>query len=346
MLQDWTVEEWRALKEKGTVTTIDVRSPSEFQAATIPGSLNIPLFDDAERAEIGTIYKQTSVAAAKERGLEIVSAKLPAFIKTFAQVPGPKMVFCWRGGMRSKTSATVLSLMGIKAARLTGGYRAYRQWVVEQLGNVEYRPRAYVLHGNTGCGKTAILQRLHAEGHAVLDLEAMAGHRGSIFGGIGLPAHNQKLFDSLLIEQVLAQQDKPFVTIEAESRRIGKVVLPEFVMKKKEEGVSILIELPLAERIRQILNDYRPWLDAQACLEAYRRIRSRIHTPIASEIQSCLEQERYEPAIEMLLTYYYDPKYEFATSRYNAGPDYTVRANTVDEAYAEVVRILQRGGSE
>ena len=154
MFQDITVEEWRTLREDKKATTIDVRSPSEFAAATIPGSLNIPLFDDAERAEIGTIYKQVSVEAAKQRGLEIVSAKLPTFIRSFAEVPGPKTVFCWRGGMRSKTTATVLSLMGIRAARLTGGYRAYRQWVVDRLATIDYKPRAYVLHGNTGCGKT------------------------------------------------------------------------------------------------------------------------------------------------------------------------------------------------
>ena len=341
MFQDITVEEWRTLREDKKATTIDVRSPSEFAAATIPGSLNIPLFDDAERAEIGTIYKQVSVEAAKQRGLEIVSAKLPTFIRSFAEVPGPKTVFCWRGGMRSKTTATVLSLMGIKAARLTGGYRAYRHWVVDRLATIDYKPRAYVLHGNTGCGKTEILHRLHADGHAVVDLEAMAGHRGSIFGGIGLPAHNQKTFDSLLVERLLAQENEPFVTIEAESRRIGKVVLPDLIVRKKEEGIAIVIELPIEARIQQIMNDYRPWLDQAACLEAYRRIRFRIHTPIANEIQDCLETERYEPAIEMLLTYYYDPKYEFALTQYETRPDYTVRANSVDEAYAEIVRIIK-----
>jgi tRNA 2-selenouridine synthase len=131
MFQDLTLEELTSLRRKKDLVLIDVRSNSEFEESTIPGSLNIPLFNDAERAEIGTLYKQVSIQAAKERGLEIVSAKLPGFIKQFEQIPGKKAVFCWRGGMRSKTTATVLSLMGIHAYRLTGGYRAYRQSILK-----------------------------------------------------------------------------------------------------------------------------------------------------------------------------------------------------------------------
>ena len=118
MFQDIEVEELLALREQKDITIIDVRSDSEYADSTIPGSLNIPLFDDAERAEVGTIYKQVSVQAAKDKGLELVSAKLPAFIKSFEQIRGPKAVFCWRGGMRSRTTATVLSLMGIRVYRL------------------------------------------------------------------------------------------------------------------------------------------------------------------------------------------------------------------------------------
>ena len=131
MFQDITVDKLLALQNKKELVLIDVRSPSEYKDATIPGSLNIPFFNDEERAEVGTLYKQDSVEAAKNRGLEIVSAKLPDFVKEFKQIEGQKAVFCWRGGMRSKTSATVLDLMGIKAYRLQGGYRAYREWVVE-----------------------------------------------------------------------------------------------------------------------------------------------------------------------------------------------------------------------
>ena len=340
MFQDITLEKWRMQKKDRTMTTIDVRSPSEFRLATIPGSINIPLFDDAERAEVGTIYKQVSVEAAKERGLEIVSAKLPAFIKQFSTIPGEKTVFCWRGGMRSKTSATVLDLMGVKTSRLIGGYRSYRQWVVEQLETMNYEPKAIVLQGNTGSGKTEILCQLKKKGYSVIDLEGMAGHRGSIFGGIGLEPNNQKMFEGLLVEQLLATQHAPYFLVEGESKRVGKAVVPEFIMKKKETGISIVIELPLQARVQQILKDYEPWQNSEACMQAFQLIKTRIHTPIAHEIQSCLEAEKYAAAVEMLLTYYYDPKYTYSQGQYSLEKSYLVKAESIEDAYDQVEEIV------
>jgi tRNA 2-selenouridine synthase len=340
MFQDIAIDDWMKLRQKGELTTIDVRSPSEYEDSTIPGSLNIPLFSDAERAEIGTLYKQVSVEAAKQRGLEIVSAKLPAFVKQFADISGKKGVFCWRGGMRSRTTATVLSLMDIHVYRLAGGYRAYRKWVVEQLETFVFTPRAVVLHGNTGTGKTAILKRLKQDGFPVLDLESMAGHRGSIFGDIGLKAHNQRTFDSLLMDELLALCHERHVIFEAESRRIGKIVLPELIVEKRKEAVNILIELPAEERVRQIIRDYEPWKHHEACLKSFRQIKSRMHTPIAMEIESCLQQEKFEPAVEMLLRYYYDPRYGHAANQNDFAPDFVIQAQNVDEAYEAVKEII------
>ena len=131
--------------------------------------------------------------------------------------------------------------------------------VVDELESMAFSPRAIVLHGNTGCGKTAILRRLKEQGHPAIDLEGMAGHRGSIFGEIGLDARNQKMFDALLLEELRTYRDEPFVAVEAESRRIGRVVLPELVSRKKEAGLAILIELPLRERVLHIAEEYKPW---------------------------------------------------------------------------------------
>src|SRR5690606_24638125 len=127
MFQDISVDDLRELRKEKPLAIVDVRSPSEFAESNIPGSVNIPIFTDEERAEIGTVYKQVSPDAAKDKGLEIVSAKLPDFIKEFAKLPEEeKVVYCWRGGMRSKTSATLIDLMGINAKRLIGGIRGYR----------------------------------------------------------------------------------------------------------------------------------------------------------------------------------------------------------------------------
>ncbi|MFC4103665.1 tRNA 2-selenouridine(34) synthase MnmH [Paenibacillus xanthanilyticus] len=341
MFQDITIEELRARREAGELVTIDVRSPSEYADSTIPGSLNIPFFNDEERAEIGTLYKQTSIQAAKERGLAIISAKLPSLIQEIGQIRGKKAVFCWRGGMRSKTTATLLSLMDIHVYRINGGFRAYRKWVVDTLGTFELRPKAFVLHGHTGTGKTAILRQLEAEGYPVLDLEALAGHRGSIFGGAGMKAHNQKTFEALLLERLIALQDEPYIVFEAESKRLGKTVLPDFLMNAKENGTPIRIEMPMESRVKRIMEDYPTAYKAEY-LKGFYRIKSRIHTPIAAEIEACLQSDRIEPAVRMLLGSYYDPRYAYTGDQYGAEPEWTVSAQTLDEAVQGVKAYLDR----
>ena len=194
MFREITLTDLFKLQKKEAHTIVDVRSPMEFHEATIPGSINIPVFNDEERAEVGTIYKQIGKEAAMDRGLAIFSQKLPAFIQAFKQVETPLTVFCWRGGMRSKTAATVLDLMGIHANQLSGGIRSYRRWVVQVLEEADFRPELLVLNGNTGSGKTAILRHLLKKAYPVIDFEKMAGHRGSIFGQIGQHPSNQKNF--------------------------------------------------------------------------------------------------------------------------------------------------------
>lgn len=342
MFQDITVEELLKQRKNKKITLIDVRSPSEFREATIPGSLNIPVFNDEERAEIGTLYKQVSVEAAKERGLEIMSAKLPAFVKQFKEIQGDKAVFCWRGGMRSRTAATVLSLMDVHVNRISGGIKAYRKLVVDTLDHMSLNKEAVVLHGYTGTGKTDILRLLQEEGYPVLDLEGMAGHRGSIFGHIGLPSHNQKTFDALFYERLQEIGDSPYVLLEAESKRIGRAVLPDFLIEKKEGGIAIVIEMPVQQRVEQILKDYRPEEFKEQCVQAFRRIKERIHTPIAAEIDRSLQEDRFAEAVELLLVHYYDPKYDHSARLYNEDQQIVVKADNPEEAAQAVKEILAR----
>lgn len=339
MFSDIEITELLAKRERRQVTTIDVRSPAEFEEATIPGSLNIPLFDNEERAEIGTLYTQVSVEAAKQRGLEIVSAKLPQFIGKFQSIQGDKVVFCWRGGMRSRTAATLLSLMDVYVQRLNGGIRAYRRWVVDELSRLELKPKPYIINGNTGSGKTAILRRLAAEQYPVLDLEGMAGHRGSVFGAVGLKPHNQKMFDSLLLHQVLNIQEASFVLFEAESNRIGKVTLPEFLVQAKEQATQIWIELPMEERVKQIMADYEPETNEQQCFAAFQRIKERIHIPVAKEIEAYLMARRFAEAVELLLVHYYDPRYQ--NSIYDAPIRVMLQAKDSDDAAGQIKQLLE-----
>ncbi|OCA91873.1 tRNA 2-selenouridine(34) synthase MnmH [Pseudobacillus wudalianchiensis] len=344
MFQDISLSDLLALQEQKTHTLIDVRSPKEFNEATIPGSINIPIFNDEERAEVGTIYKQQGVEAAKERGLELFSQKLPAFIAAFKEIETPMTVFCWRGGMRSKTAATVLGLMGIRANRLTGGIRTYRQWVVQELENQPFQPKLFVLNGYTGSGKTAILQRLAEHGYPVIDLERMAGHRGSIFGQIGLEPSNQKKFDSLLVSELRRYQNESFVFIEGESKRIGKVYLPSFLNEKKEKSTQFFLDLPVEERVRNILDDYQPWKYPERFKEAFQFIKKRIHTPVSKQIETALEEQDFSIAIQLLLEYYYDPKYEYSTHHYSDEQKVIIEAANVDEAFQKIVQTLKEQG--
>lgn len=340
MFQDIEIQDLLKQKQKEAHTLVDLRSPKEFEEATIPGSINIPIFSNEERAEVGTIYKQVGQEAAKTRGLEIFSAKLPAFIAEFKKIDIPMTVYCWRGGMRSKTAATVLDLMGVSANRLTGGIRSYRRWVVSTLDKQEFQPKLYVLNGYTGSGKTAILKELEQRGHPVIDLEGMANHRGSIFGQIGRNPSNQRKFEALLVQKMLDYQKEPFVFVEGESRRIGKVNIPEFFYEKKENSLQLFINVPMEQRIKHILEDYQPWKYPERFIEAFLRIKKRIHTPAAKEIQNDLETENYQKAVELLLKYYYDPQYEYSSTHYTEDKKIIIQAENTAKAIEKIIEII------
>ena len=342
MFQDLT---WNELYEHNNINEtvlIDVRSPSEYNEFTIPGSINIPFFTDEERAEVGTIYKQVSVQAAKDRGLEIVSAKLPDFIRAFSEIEGKKVVFCWRGGMRSRTTATVLDLMGIRMYRLKGGIREYRRWIVDTIEQINFKPNMYVLNGFTGSGKTVILEYLKREGYPVIDLEGLASHRGSIFGQIGLEPNNQKTFEALLMKEVHHYQNSPYVLVEGESKRIGKVTIPDFFMDKKDKGIQLFIKMPIEERVRHILDDYQPWNHVEECITAFRKIKKRIHSPIANQIETDLQAGEFESAVTLLLEYYYDPRYKHTAEQYDNNQCFTLEVKNVDEAVSAVKELLEK----
>lgn len=342
LFQDITLDELFNWQKEEPVTLIDVRSPNEFADATIPGSVNIPLFGNEERAEVGTLYKQTSSEAAKEKGVELFSAKLPSFIAAFKSIPSPKVVYCWRGGMRSKTAATVLDLMGISVYRLKGGIKSYRNWVVSTLEKQNFTPKMYVINGYTGSGKTILLKWLRQLGYPMLDLEGLANHRGSIFGQIGLEPNNQKKFESLLVEELIRHKKAPFILLEGESKRIGKATLPDFLYNQKESGIQLFINLPLKVRVQNILNEYKPLEYKEQFIDAFQLIKKRIHTPIANQIDNDLRHNNFESAIKRLLEFYYDPRYEHSIKHYSDDKTIIIHADNLDEALVKVVDILKQ----
>ncbi len=329
------------LWKKAKVALVDVRSPKEFADFHMPNSINIPLFDNEERAIVGTIYTKETPVAAKQKGLEIFAAKLPAFIKQFKQLNQEVVVYCWRGGMRSKVAATVLDLMDIKVARLKGGIRSYRQWTVSQLEQAPFPKKLVVLNGYTGSGKTLLLQRFKEQGYPVIDIEQMANHRGSVFGEVGLVPANQKTFDAKLVQALKANQ-QDFFLIEGESRRIGKVTLPESLFKAKEASPQLFIYLPLALRVEIILNAYRPYEHEEEIYLAFARIRKHIHTPIAKQIAQALSNQDFAMAVELLLVYYYDPLYEETLEHYPKAQQVTIKAQNLEEAYDQIMAYLRK----
>lgn len=337
MFKDITPQDVFNLKTDGK-TIVDVRSPKEFNDATIPGAINIPLFTDDERAEVGTIYKQQGQEAAKDLGLEIYSRKLPAFIHAFKQLPEPITVFCWRGGMRSKTAATVLDLMNVNVNRLSGGIKAYRLWIKEQLETVTI-PNLYVLNGHTGNGKTKILQTLKKQGYPVINLEQMASHRGSIFGQIGHQPSNQRTFDLQLGEALIQLQNERYIVIEGESSRIGKIKIPERFFNQKETSRQLFISLPIEHRIDLILSDYHPETHHDQFVEAFSIIKRRIHTPVAHRIDEALQSRDYHSVIRDLLDYYYDPRYNHSTA-YSEDMMTNIKATSLEEAIELVKQLL------
>jgi tRNA 2-selenouridine synthase len=330
-------------RDKARYALIDVRSPSEFHEATIPGAINIPLFSDQERAEVGTLYKIQGPDIAKTRGLEIVSPKLAEMIKSLKDHVKDReaVVFCWRGGMRSKSIVTVSEWMGMNVKQLQGGYKAYRNYVSEALNRLDWNAKFIVLHGNTGVGKTILLNRLERQGYPTLDLEHMASHRGSIFGRIGLKGrHNQKMFDSLLLDMVRQLQDERYVFVEAESKRIGQVFIPEFVLEKKEIGIHIMVEASLENQVERIVEEYAANdVENKEFIDAFSKIGKRLTSEVRSVIELALEQGDLRTVVEHLMRQYYNPRYQHARERYTQKIDYYVNSDDLNQATNELIRI-------
>ncbi len=302
-----------ALRERGTVF-IDARSPSEFAETTIPGAVNVPIFDDDERARVGTVYKCEGKAAARRLGVRLVAPKIPELVERVeaALTAGrpPAIVFCWRGGMRSYALTSFLDLAGVPTRQLIGGHKAFRARVRDFLAAGEWG-RLLVLRGMTGVGKTRLLHQLREEGYPVLDLEGLANHRGSAFGALGLPPQpNQKTFEALLWDALRRIPRGGYALSEGESPHIGRLVLPPAVYAALQVETTLWIEASLAYRTRIILDDY-PALDAlrPAFVRPLQALRPRLGGEIVTELLKLLEAGEWEELVGELMVRYYDPLY-------------------------------------
>ncbi len=293
---------------------LDVRTAEEFAKGSIPGARSFPLFDDLERAEIGTIYKQVGRDAAVVKGLEFFEPRLQQFLLSLSAIkPQQLVVYCARGGMRSASVVRLLEENGFRVSQMQGGYKYYRQFVLQQLENST--PPLIVLHGQTGVGKTLILQKLPDH----LDLEGLAQHRSSLFGAIHKTPRTQKDFEALLVNKLSQLPEDRFLFVEGESRKVGQVFIPQSFANAMKSGILVLLKASLETRISRIVEEYNI-CDEQSIQQIdsiLQSLKVALGKVKVEQLRLWLKQGEIENIVHMLLVDYYDPRYQHAMSGYD-----------------------------
>ena len=283
---------------------IDVRSPGEFKSGHIPGAVNIPLFSDEERADVGTVYKQKSQKAATELGYVYVKPKLESFITRSREAApdGDVIVHCWRGGMRSKAFGQHLSENEFETVRiLSGGYKAYRNHVLDELGKPY---KLNVLGGYTGSGKTYMLYEMKKLGAQVVDLEGLANHKGSAFGGIGQgeqPTVEQ--FENDLQRDISKLNRQKPIWVEDESHNIGSVKIPMPFFNQMRQAKLYFTDIPKEERAKHLVAEYAKY-DSKKLAGSIHRISKRLGGLREKNAIDYLEEENYYESALITLAYY------------------------------------------
>lgn len=322
--------------EHGFDTVIDVRSPSEFAEDHLPGAVSLPVLSDAERARVGTIYVQESPFRARKIGAALVARNAARHIETaLAAFDGGwrPLVYCWRGGQRSGAFAAILEQIGWRAETVAGGYRSYRRLVSKALYEAPWPGRVVVLDGFTGTGKTEILAHLAKAGHQVIDLEGLARHRGSVLGPRPGGQPSQKTFESG-IAKALAHLDpgRPLV-VEAESSKVGDLLVPPSLWKAMHAAPRIVIEAPISARAAYLA---RAYADMTAETGELDRLLDKLvpyhgHAQVAAWQAMAGAGDHLALAGE-LAERHYDPRYAKSRVRSEGRVADVVRAERLDAA--------------
>lgn len=303
---------------------IDVRSPAEFALDHVPGALNLPVLDNAQRAEVGTLYVQQSKFLASRVGAAIVARNIADHLDgPLADKPGSwaPLIYCWRGGNRSGAMATILSRVGWRVGIVEGGYRTYRRGVVQRLYEEAPPLRVVLVSGPTGSGKTVLLDRARALGAQVIDLEALAAHRGSLFGGLKAEAQpSQRLFETRLLQALDALDPTRPVLVEAESSRVGQISLPPAIWSRMVTAPRIEIDASAAARAGHIVETYADITSDLAALEeALGRLPRHIGREQREAWRGLARAGAFLDLAEQLIHVHYDPAYRRSEGA-RAGP--------------------------
>ena len=321
-------ELWQHLDER---VLIDVRSPAEYAHAHVPSALSLPLFNDKERAQVGTIYKQVSPENALLKGLDFVGPKMSGFIKKAIKwSPTRKVIVqCWRGGKRSGSMAWLLKFAGFDVLTVAGGYKAYRQFVLQQFENQRIKP--IILGGKTGSGKTIVLKELERQGEQIIDLEQIAHHKGSAFGWIGekeQPSSEQ--FDNDLFEVFRKLDPNRRVWIENESRSIGSVFIQQGFWNQMRNAPLIHIEVPFDLRVKHLVAGYAQ-TSKEDLVTSFEKIPKKLGYDQAKKAIKYVQNGQYEDAAAIGLKYY-DKAYNFGFESHPSLNKHILDITTFDAA--------------
>lgn len=321
---------------------LDARSPSEFAEDHLPGAVSTPVLSDEQRAQVGTLYKQRGAFEAKRIGAAMVSRNIATLLD------GPlaacdrhwrPLVYCWRGGNRSGSLATVLARIGWQVSLLEGGYREFRRQVLADLEVFPARLRFVVLAGRTGSGKSLLLERLAARGAQVLDLEQLARHRGSVLGHLpDEPQPSQKRFETLLWERLRTFDAGRPVFVESESRKVGQCQVPGALILRMRASGCVVIDADDAVRARLLLGEYRHFVESPARLAARLEALAPLHGHARlAEWMAEVEAGRWSSFVTRLLHEHYDPAYDRSIHRNFARVESAprIRLQSADDAGLE-----------
>ena len=330
---------------------IDARSPAEYAEDRLPGAINAPVLDDTQRALVGITHAQVGAFEARRLGAAIVARNIGDLIdRLFAQRDRDfrPLVYCWRGGQRSGSLATVMARIGWRTTVIEGGYRAFRRHVIAELDALPKPLRLIVVGGRTGSAKSRLLEQIALKGGQVLDLEKLASHRGSLLGGLPAEAQpGQKRFETMLWEALRGFSDEHPVFVESESRKIGQCQIPGALIDAIRRSRVAIIEAPIAVRSHFLLDEYQHFLkdvprlftllDCMVPLHGAQRI---------GEWKTLVDADRWPDLVERLLLEHYDPSYDRSMKRnfdqLAAAPVVRIAATTaaaLDQAADELIRL-------
>lgn len=316
------------LNLRKTLPVADVRSPREYAAGHIPGAVSIPLFDDAQRAEVGTLYKKEGRTMALLRGIDLAAPEMSGKLRRAMEIASDNqlLLYCWRGGMRSGALAWLCSAGDLKPALLEGGYKAYRNHILTYLAG----ERSYIILGGlTGSGKTGILRHMKSTGTQVTDLEELASHRGSAFGALGQPPQpSSEHFANLLYDDLSLHDERNPVWLEDESRNIGTVFMPDCFFERMQTAPVVALMMSIETRMPRLLEEYTSF-PVEQIMASVVKISKRLGGDRTREALEALKKGDYPTAIRITLEYY-DKSYHYGLSKRPEGQVIYINTDTDD----------------